>query len=31
MLRAGEASYDDELQMRTFWSEWDRRLQMAEA
>ena len=31
MLREGGASYDDELQMRAFWTEWDRRLQMAEA
>lgn len=26
MLREGGASYDDELQMRAFWIEWDRRL-----
>ena len=31
MLREDRASFDDELQMRTFWSEWDRRLHSAEA
>jgi p-cumate 2,3-dioxygenase alpha subunit len=31
MLREGGAAYDDELQMRAFWSEWDRRLQESEA
>lgn len=30
MLREGGASYDDELQMRAFWLEWDRRLAAAE-
>lgn len=27
MLREGGSQYDDELQMRCFWNEWDRRLQ----
>lgn len=31
MLREGGAAYDDELQMRAFWTEWDRRLQEFEA
>jgi p-cumate 2,3-dioxygenase alpha subunit len=31
MLREGGASYDDEMQMRAFWTEWDRRLAAAEA
>jgi p-cumate 2,3-dioxygenase alpha subunit len=31
MLREGGASYDDEMQMRAFWTEWDRRLTAAEA
>lgn len=31
MKREGGASYDDELQMRAFWIEWDRRLKAAEA
>lgn len=31
MLRDGGASYDDELQMRAFWTEWDRRLAEVEA
>lgn len=31
MLREGGAAYDDELQMRCFWNEWDRRLQEADA
>lgn len=26
MNRQGEASFDDELQMRSFWTEWDRRI-----
>jgi hypothetical protein len=26
MLREGGSQYDDELQMRCFWDEWDRRL-----
>jgi p-cumate 2,3-dioxygenase alpha subunit len=26
MSREGEAAYDDELQMRAFWREWDRRI-----
>jgi p-cumate 2,3-dioxygenase alpha subunit len=31
MSRAGEASFDDELQMRAFWIEWDRRISQADA
>lgn len=31
MLREGGSAYDDELQMRAFWTEWDRRLQESEA
>jgi p-cumate 2,3-dioxygenase subunit alpha len=31
MLREGGATFDDEDQMRAFWTEWDRRLQDAEA
>ncbi len=31
MSRDGDASYDDELQMRSFWREWDRRIASAEA
>jgi p-cumate 2,3-dioxygenase subunit alpha len=31
MLREGGAQFDDEMQMRAFWSEWDRRLVQAEA
>lgn len=31
MLREGGAAYDDELQMRAFWTEWDKRLQEADA
>ena len=31
MLREGGSAYDDELQMRAFWNEWDRRLQESEA
>lgn len=31
MLREGGASYDDELQMRAFWIEWDRRLSEVDA
>ena len=27
MLREGGSAYDDELQMRCFWNEWDRRIQ----
>ncbi len=30
MARQGGASFDDELQMRAFWAEWDRRLAAAE-
>ena len=30
MNRRGEENYDDELQMRCFWLEWDRRLKLAE-
>lgn len=30
MTREGGASFDDELQMRAFWIEWDRRLAAAE-
>lgn len=30
MARPGGASFDDELQMRAFWIEWDRRLAAAE-
>jgi len=29
MLRPGGAEYDDELQMRAFWAEWDRRIAAA--
>jgi p-cumate 2,3-dioxygenase subunit alpha len=31
MLRQGGVSFDDELQMRSFWTEWDRRLAAADA
>jgi p-cumate 2,3-dioxygenase alpha subunit len=31
MLRDGGSAYDDELQMRAFWTEWDRRLVESEA
>jgi p-cumate 2,3-dioxygenase subunit alpha len=31
MLREGGATFDDEDQMRAFWTEWDRRLREAEA
>ncbi|WP_375207841.1 aromatic ring-hydroxylating oxygenase subunit alpha [Hyphococcus sp.] len=31
MARDNGVSFDDELQMRCFWREWDRRLKMAEA
>jgi p-cumate 2,3-dioxygenase alpha subunit len=31
MLREGGSAYDDELQMRAFWTEWDRRLAEFEA
>jgi len=31
MLREGPPSYDDEMQMRAFWTEWDRRLIESEA
>jgi p-cumate 2,3-dioxygenase subunit alpha len=31
MLREGGADFDDEDQMRAFWTEWERRLQDAEA
>ena len=30
MLRKGPPSFDDEMQMRAFWTEWDRRLHAAE-
>ena len=31
MVRADSPSYDDEVQMRAFWIEWDKRLAKAEA
>ncbi|RSY79381.1 aromatic ring-hydroxylating dioxygenase subunit alpha [Sphingomonas koreensis] len=31
MLRDGGPSYDDEMQMRAFWIEWDKRMKAAEA
>lgn len=31
MAREGGSSFDDELQMRTFWIEWDRRIKESEA
>ena len=30
LAREGEPSFDDEMQMRAFWTEWDRRLAAAE-